>query len=59
MNWDFCYDSTQKIIEQAKAMEKEQIIDAYATAVMKENNSDYIGMHEETSASIYYTSTYE
>ena len=26
MNWDFCYDSTQKIIEQAKAMEKEQQI---------------------------------
>ena len=29
MNWDFCYDSTQKIIEQAKAMEKEQIEQAY------------------------------
>ena len=29
MNWDFCYDSTQKIIEQAKAMEKEQIIEAF------------------------------
>jgi hypothetical protein len=43
---------------QAKAMEEEQIVNAYATAVMKENNSDYIGMHEETSASIYYTSTY-
>jgi hypothetical protein len=24
MNWDFCYDSTQKIIDQAKAIEKEE-----------------------------------
>ena len=43
--------------QKALAMEKQQIIDAFATAVLKVN-SDYIGMHEETSASIYYTSTY-
>lgn len=44
--------------EQAKAMEKEQIIDAYATAVMNENNSDYIGMNEQTSGEIYYEETF-
>jgi hypothetical protein len=43
---------------QAKAMEREQIINAYATAVSKENNTDYIGMHEETSGEIYYNETY-
>ena len=42
----------------AKEMEKKQIIDAYASAVMKENNSDYIGMHEQSSAEIYFAETY-
>ena len=42
----------------AKEMEKQQIIDAYANAVMKENNSDYIGMHEQSSAEIYFAETY-
>ena len=55
------YGSNEKLdllFEQAKEMEKQQIIDAYANAVMKENNSDYVGMHEQSSGEIYYTSTY-
>lgn len=47
-----------ELFEQAKATEKQQIIDAFAIAVLKVN-SDYIGMHEETSASIYYNETYD
>jgi hypothetical protein len=47
-----------KEIEQAKEMEKEQIVNAYATAIIKENNSDYIGMNEETSGEIYYNETF-
>lgn len=43
----------------AKQKEREQIIEAYATAVSKENNTDYIGMHEETSGEIYYNETYK
>jgi hypothetical protein len=46
------------IIEQAKEMEKQQIIDAYANAVMKENNSDYVGMHEQSSGEIYFDETF-
>jgi hypothetical protein len=46
------------LFEQAKAIEKEQIVEAYAAAIMKENNSDYIGMNEETSGEIYYNQTY-
>jgi hypothetical protein len=48
-----------ELFEQAKAMEKEQIIDAYATAIMKENNSDYIGMNEEINGEQYYNETFE
>jgi hypothetical protein len=46
------------IIEKAKAMEKKQIINAYATAIMKENNSDYIGMNEEINGEQYYNETF-
>ena len=48
-----------KFKQEALELEKEQIIDAYANAVMKENNSDYIGMHEQSSAEIYFAETYE
>ena len=44
--------------QNALNMEKQEIIDAYASAVMKENNSDYIGMHEQSSAEIYFAETY-
>jgi hypothetical protein len=47
-----------KYVQQAKEMEKEQIVNAYATAIIKENNSDYIGMNEETSGEIYYNETF-
>ena len=47
-----------KFKQEALELEKEQIIDAYANAVMKENNSDYIGMHEQSSAEIYFDETY-
>ena len=40
-------------------MEKQQIIDAYANAVMKENNSDYVGMHEQSSGEIYFDETFK
>jgi len=45
--------------EQANKMFEEQIIKAYANAVMKENNSDYIGMHEEISGEKYYKETFK
>lgn len=51
-------EGLRDIIEQAKEMEKQQIIDAYANAVMKENNSDYVGMHEQSSGEIYFDETY-
>jgi hypothetical protein len=38
--------------------EKEQIIDAYANAVVKINGRDYIGMNEEFLAKEYYNQTY-
>ena len=47
-----------RLKQVALELEKEQIIDAYANAVMKENNSDYIGMHEQSSAEIYFAETY-
>ena len=47
-----------KFKQEALELEKEQIKDAYANAVMKENNSDYIGMHEQSSAEIYFAETY-
>ena len=47
-----------KFKQEALELEKEQITDAYANAVMKENNSDYIGMHEQSSAEIYFAETY-
>ena len=49
---------TEAMIMYAKKLEKQQIIDAYASAVMKENNSDYIGMHEQSSGEIYFNETY-
>ena len=52
------YHPTEAMIMYAKKLEKQQIIDAYANAVMKENNSDYIGMHEQSSAEIYFAETY-
>jgi len=48
-----------EFIEQAKEIHKQEIIDAYASAVMKENNSDYIGMNEEVSGEIYYQETFK
>jgi hypothetical protein len=45
--------------EQAKEIHKQEIIEAYASAVMKENNSDYIGMNEEVSGEIYYQETFK
>lgn len=48
-----------RLKQEALEMEKEQIIDAYASAVMKENNSDYVGMHEQTSGEIYFAETYK
>jgi len=52
------WDEIRDLVEQAKEMEKEQIIDAYATAVMNENNGDYIGTNEQTSGEIYYNETF-
>jgi len=51
-------DEIQELLQQAKKMEKEQIEKAFATAMMKENNSDYIGMNEEIYSEIYYNETY-
>ena len=51
-------EGLRDMIEQVKEMEKQQIIDAYANAVMKENNSDYVGMHEQSSGEIYFDETY-
>ena len=48
-----------KLKQEAIELEKKQIIDAYASAVMKENNSDYIGMHEQSSGEIYFNETYK
>lgn len=52
------WEDLDSLVEQAKEMEKQQIIDAYANAVMKENNSDYVGMHEQSSGEIYFAETY-
>ena len=57
--WDRCYQAIEMVIQNTyMPMEKEQIIDAYANAVMKENNSDYVGMHEQSSGEIYFDETY-
>jgi hypothetical protein len=53
----FYIDHAEEIAE-AKAMHKDEIIKSYATAVMKENNSDYIGMNEEISGEQYYNETF-
>jgi hypothetical protein len=47
-----------EIVRNAIEMHKQEIIDAYASAVMKENNGDYIGMHEQSSGEIYYAETF-
>ena len=48
-----------RLKQEAIELEEKQIIDAYASAVMKENNSDYIGMHEQSSGEIYFNETYK
>jgi sensor histidine kinase regulating citrate/malate metabolism len=55
---EFGFAYSDNIHEELKAIEKEQIIEAYAAAIMKENNSDYIGINEETSGELYYNETY-
>jgi hypothetical protein len=49
MNWDFCYDSTQKIIQQAKEMEKEHMKSTYIAGRSLGRFAD---------PEDYYTSTY-
>lgn len=52
MNWDFCYDSTQKIIEQAKAMEKQHVME------FLEEYDSYIFRGGNTSEEEYYNYIY-
>ena len=47
-----------EVLELAKKMEKQQIIQAHGSGQILENGSDYIGMNEETNAEIYYDKTY-
>lgn len=48
-----------KLFEQAKEMEKQQIVQAHGSGQILENGSDYIGMNEETNAEIYYDNTFK
>ena len=58
MNWDFCYDSTQKIIEQAKAMEKEQIMNDFDEGQEYEYQY-HINSTPKFDSETYYIETYE
>ena len=52
-------DLYNKSIVQAKKIHKQEIENAYAQAMIKENGSDYIGMNEEIDAEIYYNKTFK
>lgn len=58
-NKPLTYTNLDHLQQQAKEMHKQEIISAYATAMINENGYDYIGMNEETSAEIYYEKTFK
>ena len=58
-NGDGDLRSWDEILDQANKLFEQQIINAYAQAMIDESGSDYIGMNEEIDAEIYYDKTFK